>query len=155
VLYAAAVQGRIAGGPNAGNRIGRLGDKIDGDSLKALGSPRCATVSGFSIHANTARDSRRLEHCAVLYRSPAGGDGALVTADGKVCYGLKRPWRDGTSAVAFEPQDFLAKLAALVPAPRVHLTRFFGIPAPAAPCHPGGAFLYKGVRYRGAGNRVN
>ena len=34
--------------------------------------------------------------------------------------------------VVYEPQDFMAKLAALVPAPRVHLTRFHGILAPAA-----------------------
>ena len=32
----------------------------------------------------------------------------------------------------FEPQDFLAKLAALVPAPRVHLVRFHGVLGPAA-----------------------
>jgi hypothetical protein len=51
-------------------------------------------------------------------------------------YRLKRPWRDGTTDVIFEPQDFLAKLAALVPAPRVHLTRFHGILAPAAKWRP-------------------
>jgi hypothetical protein len=34
--------------------------------------------------------------------------------------------------VIFEPQDLLAKLAALVPAPRVHLVRFHGILGPAA-----------------------
>jgi hypothetical protein len=33
--------------------------------------------------------------------------------------------------VIFEPQDLLAKLAALVPAPRVHLVRFHGILGPA------------------------
>jgi putative transposase len=38
----------------------------------------------------------------------------------------------GTTAVIFEPQDLLAKLAALVPAPRVHLVRFHGILPPAA-----------------------
>ena len=45
---------------------------------------------------------------------------------------MERPWRNGTTAVIFEPQDFLAKLAALVPAPRVHLVRFHGILGPAA-----------------------
>jgi len=49
---------------------------------------------------------------------------------------LKRPWRNGTSAVIFEPQDLLAKLAALVPAPRVHLVRFHGILGPAAAWRP-------------------
>lgn len=40
------------------------------------------------------------------------------------------PYRDGTTHVMFEPMDFLARLAALVPLPRVHLTRFHGVYAP-------------------------
>src|SRR5438093_1265236 len=38
--------------------------------------------------------------------------------------------------VASRPQDFMAKLAALVPAPRLHLTRFHEILAPAAKWRP-------------------
>ena len=36
------------------------------------------------------------------------------------------PYRDGTTAVVFEPLDFIARLAALVPTPRVNLTRYHG-----------------------------
>ena len=36
-----------------------------------------------------------------------------------VRYKLKTPYRDGTTHVFFEPLDFLARLAALVPKPRV------------------------------------
>jgi hypothetical protein len=43
---------------------------------------------------------------------------------------LKTPYNDGTTHVIFEPLDFLAKLAALVPKPRVNLTRFHGLFAP-------------------------
>ena len=39
-------------------------------------------------------------------------------------------YRDGTTHVIFEPLDFIAKLAALVPKPRVNLTRFHGVFAP-------------------------
>jgi hypothetical protein len=49
-----------------------------------------------------------------------------------VRYELKTPWRNGTTHVEFEPIDFIAKLAALVPPPRAHLTRFHGIFAPNA-----------------------
>ncbi len=35
----------------------------------------------------------------------------------------------------FEPLDFIAKLAALVPKPRVNLTRFHGMFAPNSKCH--------------------
>jgi hypothetical protein len=38
--------------------------------------------------------------------------------------------RDGTTHIIFEPLDFIAKLAALVPKPRVNLTRFHGVFAP-------------------------
>ncbi len=47
-------------------------------------------------------------------------------------YTLKNPWRDGTTHVIFEPLDFIARLAALVPKPRVNLTRFHGVFAPTA-----------------------
>jgi hypothetical protein len=44
-----------------------------------------------------------------------------------VCYELKTPFRNGTTHVIFEPLDFIARLAALVPKPRVNLTRFHGV----------------------------
>lgn len=43
---------------------------------------------------------------------------------------LKTPYRDGTTHVFFEPMDFIARLAALIPKPRVNLTRFNGLFAP-------------------------
>ncbi len=43
---------------------------------------------------------------------------------GQVRYQLKTPYRDGTTHVVFEPVDFIARLAALVPKPRVNLTRY-------------------------------
>ena len=39
-------------------------------------------------------------------------------------------YRDGTTQVAFDPVDFIARLAALVPKPRVNLTRYHGVLAP-------------------------
>src|SRR6058998_54779 len=97
-------------------------------------------VSGFSVHANVcieARDRIRLERLIRYAARPAVSTERLsALADGRLLYRLKRPWRDGTSAVIFEPQDFMAKLAVLVPAPRAHLTRFHGIIAPAAAWRP-------------------
>jgi hypothetical protein len=46
---------------------------------------------------------------------------------------LKTPYRDGTTHVIFEPEDLIARLAALVPKPRAHLTRYHGVFAPASP----------------------
>ena len=53
-----------------------------------------------------------------------------MTPNGNVRYQLKTPYRDGTTHVIFEPLDFIAHLAALVPKPRVNLTRFHGVFAP-------------------------
>jgi pyruvate/2-oxoglutarate dehydrogenase complex dihydrolipoamide acyltransferase (E2) component len=53
-----------------------------------------------------------------------------LTPGGHVRYQLKTPYRDGTTHVLFEPLDFLARLAALVPKPRVKLTRYHGVFAP-------------------------
>ena len=53
-----------------------------------------------------------------------------LTAQGLIHYRLKTPYRDGTTHVVFEPLDFMARLAALVPNPRANLTRYHGVFAP-------------------------
>ena len=55
-----------------------------------------------------------------------------LTAQGDLRYRIKSPWRDGTTHVILHPLDFLARLASLVPKPRVNLTRYHGILAPHA-----------------------
>lgn len=53
-----------------------------------------------------------------------------LTATGHVRYSLKTPYRDGTTHIVQEPLDLMARLAALVPPPRMHLTRYPGVFAP-------------------------
>src|SRR5437867_5438349 len=101
---------------------------------------RCAAAGGFNLHANVsigARDRERLQRLLRYAARPALALERLSKLpDGRLVYRLKRPWSDGTTDLVFEPQDFIAKLAALVPAPRIHLTRFHGILAPAAKWRP-------------------
>ncbi len=62
-LLANSVRRKIAVGSYTGRGIVRVGDQIDEDSMDAFESPRCAMVSGFSVHANVhieARDRMRL-----------------------------------------------------------------------------------------------
>ena len=47
-----------------------------------------------------------------------------------------RSSKPATTEVVFERSDFIAKLAALVPAPRAHLRTYHGILAPAAKWRP-------------------
>ena len=42
-------------------------------------------------------------------------------------YGFRKPWRDGTRAVVLTAEDLLARLCAMVPPPRFHLTRYAGV----------------------------
>jgi Putative transposase len=84
-----------------------------------------------------AHDRMRLERLARYASRPAVSTERLSELpDGRLLYRLKRKWRNGTTEVVFERADFVAKLAALVPAPRAHLTRFHGILAPAAKWRP-------------------
>jgi hypothetical protein len=53
-----------------------------------------------------------------------------LTNAGKVRYELKTPYKDGTTHVFLSPFDFIGKLAALVPPPRLNLIRFYGVFAP-------------------------
>lgn len=55
-----------------------------------------------------------------------------LTTQADVRYRLKTPYRDGTTHIVLESLDFLARLAALVPPPRVHLARYHGVFAPHA-----------------------
>ncbi len=72
-----------------------------------------------------AWERKKLERLCRYITRPAIAENRLsLTPIGQVCYQLRTPYRDGTTHVVFEPLDFLAKLAALVPKPRVNLTRF-------------------------------
>jgi hypothetical protein len=74
-----------------------------------------------------------------------------LTAQGQVRYRLKTPYRDGTTHIVLEPLDFIARLAALVPPPRVHLTRFHGVFAAHAALR---AAITPGGRGAGASKRA-
>ena len=96
----------------------------------------CANASGFTLHAGVtteARDSGGLERlCRYIARPAIAQDRLSTRHDGKIVYRLRHPWRDGTSQVVFDPLDFIAHLAALIPPPRANLVRYHGVFAPAA-----------------------
>ena len=45
---------------------------------------------------------------------------------------LKTAWRDGTTHLVMSPLEFMQRLTALVPRPRLHLIRFHGVLAPSS-----------------------
>lgn len=93
-----------------------------------------AQEAGFSLHAGVVAEpherARRERLCRYIARPPVSEERLSLTPNGNIRYQLKIPYRDGTTHVIFEPLDFIARLAALVPKPRVHLTRYHGVFAP-------------------------
>ena len=51
---------------------------------------------------------------------------------GQVVLKLKTPYRNGTTHIVMSPMEFMQRLAALVPRPRLHLIRSHGVLAPNA-----------------------
>jgi hypothetical protein len=122
---------RIAVGPQAGRKVFTL------QTLPACEDQFGDTVgkvAGFSLHAGvaaSANECKKLERLCRYISRPAVSEKRLsLTPNGRIRYQLKTPYRDGTTHVIFEPLDFIARLAALVPKPRVNLTRFHGVFAP-------------------------
>ena len=104
------------------------GDRIDGVHANALGCQ-------FDRHSLwwycSSSLSRHFTNWAAAAGRPAVSEKRLaLTSNGKIRYQLKTPCRDGTTHVIFEPLDFIARLAALAPKPRVNLSRFHGVFTP-------------------------
>lgn len=74
---------------------------------------------------------KKLERiCRYISRPSLSEDRLSLNANGQVVYKLKNAYDNGTTHIVLEPLDLLARLASLVPKPRVNLTRFFGVFAP-------------------------
>ena len=137
-LQAAAVTYRIAFGPRAGQKVLTLRGAMPREA--AARQPLCADIDGFSLHAAVrveARDRKRLEQlCRYITRPALSDERVQLNAAGQVELKLKTPWRDGTTHLVMSPLEFMQRLAALVPRPRLHLIRFHGVLAPNAKLRP-------------------
>jgi hypothetical protein len=93
-----------------------------------------ARAGGFSLHAGIdiqPAQRQKLERlCRYVSRPPVAVERMALTPSGHVRYTVKTPYRDGTTHIVLEPLDLMARLAALVKPPRMHLTRFHGVFAP-------------------------
>jgi len=134
-LYTGSIRQRVAMGRRAGATILRFGGEPTSKSAQPT-RRRQARLGGFDLHANTsvrAKNRPKLEClCRYLLRPPVAEDRLSFSPDGTVRVRLKTPWRDGTRHIALEPQELLAKLAALIPRPYVNLIVYHGVLAPNA-----------------------
>ncbi len=132
-LLGSSVSYRIAVGPQQGQKAFMI------RTIRPLDRPdpgleRVAKANGFSLHAGVNCEgnqrNKRERLCRYIARPAIAIPRLSLSSTGKVVYTLKTPYRDGTTQVAFDPVDFMARLAALVPKPRVNLTRYHGVLAP-------------------------
>ena len=130
-LLAPSVHYRIATGPYTGRKALTLRTVA---SNPFTDNPCIAQSSGFSLHAGTRcqiRERNSLERmCRYIARPALSNERLSVNDPRQVVYRLMHSFRDGTTHVVLDPIDFIARLAALVPRPRVHLTRYHGVFAP-------------------------
>ncbi len=138
-ILSSSVSYRIAVGPQQGRKAFMI------RTIRPLDRPdpgleRVAKANGFSLHAGVSceghqRDKRE-RLCRYIARPPVAAPRLSLSSTGKVVYTLKTPYRDGTTQVAFDPLDFIARLAALVPKPQVNLTRYHGVLVLRGPTKP-------------------
>jgi hypothetical protein len=92
---------------------------------------------GFSLDATVrieANDRRGLErllrYCA---RPPFAAERLEALAAQRLIYHLPKPGPDGRTQLILSPLELIERLAALVPPPRMHRHRYYGVLAPNAP----------------------
>ena len=137
-ILGSSVSYRVAVGPHQGRKAFMI------RTIRPLDRPdpgleRVAKANGFSLHAGVSceghQKNKRERLCRYISRPAVAVPRLSLSSTGKVVYTLKTPYRDGTTQVAFDrgghpPVDFVARLAALIPKPRVNLTRYHGVLAP-------------------------
>ncbi|MDH3600898.1 MAG: transposase, partial [Candidatus Tectomicrobia bacterium] len=124
-------QQRIAFGERAGQRVRRIGSGFGYEGERpTLSGPRCASVHGFSLHANTHVPAPRREQLEGLIRCTARGAVSLERLNqettGDLLYSFTRPGSDGTTGIKLSPLERLEKWAAWVSPPRMHPVRYAG-----------------------------
>ena len=133
-LHCASCTYRIALGPRAGQKVLTL--KTAEPQDWNIPSDHCVSHSGFSLHANTycapTNRGKLKKLCRYITRPALANGRVKVNHNGNVVLKLKSAYRDGTTHLVMTPLEFMQKLAALIPRPRLNLTRYHGVLAPNA-----------------------
>jgi hypothetical protein len=133
-LQAASSTYRTALGPRAGRKV--LSLQYAPRHAPPLTQQLCANAHGFSVHAGVRCEADQrceLEQlCRYVTRPAIANERLSVNGTGQVVLKLKTAYRNGTTHLVMSPLEFMQRLAALVPRPRLHLIRFHGVLAPNA-----------------------
>ncbi len=137
-IVGASITYRLAFGPNAGRKALTL--QTIPPTTPSTSRELVSKQASFSLHAGIAckdKQRKKLERLCRYITRPAISEKRLALAsNGNIIYNLKTPYDDGTTHVVLSPQEFIGRLAALIPKPRVNLTRFHGVFAPNSKLRP-------------------
>lgn len=96
----------------------------------------CFRYNGFLLHANTRiapKDRKGLEKLVKYLLRPAVSADRLEVVDAhRIWLTLKTRWKDGTTAVVYQANAFIQRLAAQVPLQRRPMWHYDGVFAPNA-----------------------
>ena len=115
-IMGSSISYRVAVGPQQGRKAFMI------RTIRPLDRPdsgleRVAKANGFSLHAGVSCEGhqrgKRERLCRYIARPAVATPRLSLSSTGKVVYTLKTPYSDGTTQVAFDPVDFIARLAAL------------------------------------------
>lgn len=136
-LCAASIAGTLVMGPKAGQRQMRL---FGAPAREEPENGKLKNAYGFDLDASVripANDRKRLEKLLrYTLRPPLSRSRLEKLQDGRYRIALKKAWNDGTSHIVLDGVELVGRLAALVPPPRAHLTRYFGVFAPRSKARP-------------------
>ena len=94
-----------AGTPRAASNRNRASSRVSHPLMREATSQQLSNA----LMARP-RPVARLEHlCRYVARSAIATERLSLARDGRVIYGLRRHWRDGTSAVSFDPLTFITE----------------------------------------------
>jgi hypothetical protein len=122
-LQAASCTYRLALGPRAGQKVLSLPSLPSPDKPSTPGL--CAKLHGFTLRAAVrwgADQRQQLEQlCRYITRPAIANERLKRNRAGNVVLQLKSAFKDGTTHIVMAPLEFMQRLAALVPPPRLHL----------------------------------
>ena len=125
-LQAAACTCHIAFGPRARQKVLTVQGAMPREAN--FKQTLCADIDGFSLHAAVrcgTDDRRALEQlCRYITHSALPNERVQTNAARHVVLKLKTPWRDGTTHLVMSLLEFMQRMAALVPWPKLNLIRF-------------------------------
>jgi hypothetical protein len=130
--YAGSIAGRQTLGRRKGAKLERIGADPDAPWMERK-VRLSAHIGGSDLHAalrvaaNHPAGRHQLEKLLRYCARPPVSEERLSRAGDRVVLRLETPWRDGSTHVVYEPLDFVAKLAALVPRPHKNLVLYHGV----------------------------